>query len=90
VTDIGCIAVVDTGALRGAWADGVCRFLGVPYCRRAGGGVAVQGAAAACAWTGGRDATRPGATAPQPRPALRPIDLVPLVGLCWCRGGTTS
>ncbi|MEY4763763.1 MAG: Para-nitrobenzyl esterase [Pseudomonadota bacterium] len=59
-------ATVAEGALLGAMqADGVARFLGVPYAQPPVGALRWRAPQAAAAWSGQRDATRFGATCPQ-------------------------
>ncbi|WP_022888358.1 carboxylesterase/lipase family protein [Agromyces italicus] len=56
---------VGSGVLRGSRADGIARFLGVPYASAPFGPLRFAPPSAHPGWSGERDATRPGATAPQ-------------------------
>lgn len=54
-----------TGTVRGSRTDGIGRFLGIPYAAAPVGGRRFRAPAPPAAWSGVRDATRFGATAPQ-------------------------
>jgi para-nitrobenzyl esterase len=74
------------GRLSGEDTDGVSRFLGIPYAAAPAGERRFAPPAAAEPWTGTRNATVFGATAPQP--ALHPAhaNLAPLIGPGWVPG----
>lgn len=59
------IVGIGGGMLRGSRADGIARFLGVPYAAAPFGPLRFAAPAPHPGWSGERDATRPGATAPQ-------------------------
>lgn len=59
------IVALSCGQVRGKTQDGVDRFLGVPYAAAPVGGRRFTLPAPAPVWEGVRDATAPGATAPQ-------------------------
>lgn len=63
--DEAVVARVGGGMLRGSRVDGIDRFLGVPYAAAPFGPLRFARPEPHPGWTGGRDATRPGATAPQ-------------------------
>jgi len=80
------IANTTAGPVRGVAADGVLRFLAVPYAAAPVGELRFAAPAPPVPWTAPRDATSPGPTAPQlgrPFPAL---DLAPVVGEGWRKG----
>lgn len=56
---------ISTGALRGAREDGIDRYLGIPYAAPPFGDQRFRAPAPPTAWTGVRDATSFGPTAPQ-------------------------
>ncbi|EIC08099.1 Carboxylesterase type B [Microbacterium laevaniformans OR221] len=56
---------IGLGALRGTQTDGINRFLGIPYAAAPVGERRFRAPAAPTAWSGVRDATAFGATAPQ-------------------------
>lgn len=58
-------ATISSGTLRGSQASGISRFLGIPYAAAPIGERRFRAPAAPTAWSGIRDATRFGATAPQ-------------------------
>ncbi|MER5639172.1 carboxylesterase family protein [Kitasatospora sp. NPDC002227] len=81
------IVATATGRLRGAAADGVCAFLGVPYAAPTGGAARFRPPLPHPGWAGVRDATAYGANCPQ-RPltealGARPgvVSLLPLFGI---------
>ncbi|MFE6963759.1 carboxylesterase/lipase family protein [Agromyces sp. NPDC057679] len=59
------ITRVGGGMLRGSRSGGIVRFLGVPYAAAPFGPLRFAAPAPHPGWSGERDATRPGATAPQ-------------------------
>ncbi|KAA5834315.1 carboxylesterase family protein [Saccharopolyspora hirsuta] len=82
------ITVATTGGtVRGSTHDGVRRFLSIPYAAppRGSGRFAAPGPHPG--WSGIRDATRPGPTAPQPnRGGFATLDMSPFFGPGWVRG----
>lgn len=75
------------GRIQGEQADGVTRFLGVPYAAAPVGALRFAAPVAAQVWDGVRDATRPGPTAPQPPYQPVPgLDVIDLAGEGWRRG----
>lgn len=58
-------ATISSGTLRGSQASGISRFLGIPYAAAPIGERRFRAPAAPTAWSGIRDVTRFGATAPQ-------------------------
>jgi len=77
------------GALRGEAHDGVFRFLGVPYAAPPVGELRFKAPQPHAAWSGERDATKPGPNAPQhtpPTPRFSELDLSNLVGDGWIAG----
>lgn len=68
---------LETGLLRGACADGVCSFLGVPY---ADPPQRFELSAPRTPWQGIRDATQRGPCAPYRVRELPQLDVIPLVG----------
>jgi len=61
----GAVVRTDKGLVRGAVAGNVRSFLGIPYAAPPVGDRRWQPPAAMSAWTGPRDATRPGTVCPQ-------------------------
>jgi para-nitrobenzyl esterase len=80
------IVSLDTGRIRGTRADGVIRFLGVPYAAAPTGDRRFQLPAPPAPWDGVRDATEPGSTAPQAVKDFPGLDIAPLIGTGWLRG----
>jgi para-nitrobenzyl esterase len=77
------IATTRTGFVRGMSKAGVEAFLGIPYAAPPVGALRFREPAPHAPWTGVRDATRPGATPPQPEPpteAFKDIELEGLLG----------
>ena len=60
------LKTIAQGTLRGTTSDGVSRFLGIPYAAAPVGDLRFQVPAPAPAWSGVRDATSFGPTAPKP------------------------
>jgi para-nitrobenzyl esterase len=80
------IVQLASGAVRGAVADGVERFLGISYAAPPVGERRFAAPQPVEPWSGVRDATDPGPNAPQ---FLRPfpnLDVAPLVGTQWRQG----
>jgi para-nitrobenzyl esterase len=75
------------GFVRGRSVGGVSRFLGVPFAAPPVGALRFAAPAPASPWTGVRDATAPGPNAPQPSRAIPGIDLSPIIGNGWRKGG---
>jgi para-nitrobenzyl esterase len=80
------VVKVRGGRVRGAIADGIARFLGIPYAAPPVAELRFQLPQAVQAWDGVRDATRPGPNAPQIIRAFPGLDVTPLVGRGWQRG----
>jgi para-nitrobenzyl esterase len=80
------IVTTKAGRLSGSHADGVTRYLGIPYAAAPAGGHRFAAAAPAEPWAGTREATDHGATAPQPALHSASAHLAPLVGPGWVRG----
>ncbi len=81
-------AVVRTryGSVRGAVLPGAVRYLGVPYAAPPVGARRWQAPQTPLNWSGIRDATTPGANAPQIIRAFPGLDVTPLVGHGWQPG----
>ncbi|WEV27420.1 carboxylesterase family protein [Streptomyces sp. 71268] len=76
-----------SGTLRGRGADGVQRFLGVPYAGPPQGAARFAPPAPVTPWPGVRDAGAHGPTAPQPRrDAFGGLDMSPYFGPGWVPG----
>ncbi|MFD4998841.1 carboxylesterase/lipase family protein [Streptomyces buecherae] len=76
-----------SGTLRGRAADGVQRFLGVPYAAPPRGAARFAPPAPVTPWPGVRDAGAYGPTAPQPRrDAFGGLDMTPYFGPGWVPG----
>lgn len=87
------VVTISSGDLRGAHADGVLRFLGVPYAAPPIGDLRFASPQAAKPWEGVRDVTARGCIAPQPTPtpeewekALPGLDIQPLIGADQSQG----
>ncbi|WP_188987972.1 carboxylesterase/lipase family protein [Saccharopolyspora thermophila] len=79
------LVTTTSGAVRGTSSGGVRRFLGIPYAAAPRDRFAPP--AAHPPWSGVRDATRPGPTAPQPRrDGFAALDMSPFFGPGWVRG----
>ncbi len=74
------------GLVRGAVADGVARFLGVPYAAPPIGDRRFALPQPPQRWDGVRDALEPGASAPQRVRGIPGVDVEPLVGKGWLPG----
>lgn len=81
-----CIVSTGAGRARGRSGQGVLRFLGIPYAAAPVGKLRFQAPRAAARWAGIRDATTPGANAPQVIRAFPGLDVTPLVGQGWRPG----
>ncbi len=77
---------VREGRLLGNASDGVARFLGVPYAAAPVGQNRFMPPVPHPGWDGVRDATLPGATAPQRLKDFPGLDVKALVGDGWIRG----
>ncbi len=80
------IVTITAGPIRGLRADGVSKFLGVPYAAAPVGARRFALPEPHAPWTEVRDATQPGPNAPQVVRDLGPLDPVPLVGAGWVKG----
>lgn len=80
------IARTACGDLRSFRRDGVCVFLGVPYAAPPVGARRFALPQPPERWSGVRDATDPGPSAPQFIREFPQLDVVPLVGEGWRRG----
>jgi para-nitrobenzyl esterase len=83
----GPVVAIGSGRIAGSEANGVCRFLGVPYAAPPFGELRFGLPQPYPAWDGVRDATGKGPMAPQPVPSpeemeklLPGLDIAPLVG----------
>ena len=74
------------GDIRGEAEGGVLRFLGVPYAAAPVGDRRFAAPVPAPSWSGTRDATVPGPSAPQRLRSLPGLDAAPLVGARWVEG----
>lgn len=72
---------ITTGELRGSSADGVARYLGIPYAESPTGALRFRLPVRAAAWDGVREATEFGATAPQSPYTGRIGTLLPSVAI---------
>ena len=77
---------IDSGPVRGVSANGVRTFLGVPYAAAPVGDSRFAAPVPPASWTELRDATHPGASAPQIIKDFPALDITPLVGVGWQRG----
>ncbi|MFN4092578.1 MAG: carboxylesterase/lipase family protein [Brevundimonas sp.] len=80
------LATIDSGPIRGVSSNGVRVFLGVPYAAAPVGERRFAEPVAPAPWTTVRDATQPGASAPQIIKDFPSLDITPLVGVGWQRG----
>ncbi|GAA0655660.1 carboxylesterase/lipase family protein [Brevundimonas lenta] len=80
------IVTLDTGRIRGVRDAAVVRYLGVPYAAAPVGERRFLLPQPCPAWDDVRDATRPGASAPQKIKEFPGLDVTPLVGEGWQRG----
>jgi para-nitrobenzyl esterase len=76
----------DAGWVQGYCADGICRFLGVPYAAPPVGANRFREPRPVAGWKGVRDATRPGPSSYQQLRPFPAIDVVPLIGDGYERG----
>ncbi|MCW0212688.1 MAG: carboxylesterase family protein [Pseudonocardia sp.] len=74
------------GRVEGTTADGVSRFLGVPFAAPPVGALRFAAPAPVPAWDGIRDASKPGPNAPQNTRAFPGLDLAPIIGTGWREG----
>lgn len=79
---------IPQGRIRGTLvADTIASFKGVPYARPPTNTLRLEEPESAASWSGVRDATAAGPTAPQSTPPkLRAIDILPIVGTGWTSG----
>ena len=68
------------GEIAGNCSDGVCRYLGIPYAAPPVGERRFAKPGPVAKWTGVRDATRPGPSAPQVIKPLPYLDVISVVG----------
>ena len=81
------VVVTRSGPVRGRTAAGVRTFLGIPYAAPPVGPQRFRKPAPHTPWSEVRDATVPGATAPQNTPPpLKALDTEALMGVGWLRG----
>jgi para-nitrobenzyl esterase len=80
------IVTITEGRVRGVAADGICRFLGIPYAAAPVAALRFERPERAPPWSGVRDATTPGPNAPQLHRPFPKLDTKPLVGHGWRRG----
>lgn len=81
------IVTTTSGAVRGRASGGGTVFLGVPYAAAPTGRDRFTVPRPHAGWTGVRDATAPGPTAPQPaRDVFGALDMAPYFGPGWRRG----
>ncbi|MEK6438566.1 carboxylesterase/lipase family protein [Pseudonocardia sp. T1-2H] len=80
--------IVETaaGRVEGTTADGVSRFLGIPFAAPPQGALRFAAPVPASAWEGVRDTTKPGPNAPQNTRAFPGLDLTPIIGTGWREG----
>jgi len=71
---------IGAGTIEGRCDKGICRFLGVPYAAPPVGANRFLEPQPVEAWPGARDATRPGAIAPQRFKEFPEIDAESLIG----------
>ncbi|MGW8378018.1 carboxylesterase family protein [Streptomyces sp. ODS28] len=74
------------GGLRGSEREGVHAFLGIPYAAPPVGAARFAAPGPAPTWSGERDATRYGPTAPQPEGRMPGVDFSAIGGPGWVRG----
>lgn len=74
------------GELRGCVADGVRRFLSVPYAQPPVGERRFAPPVAVTPWQDIRDARQAGPNAPQGTMAIPKVDMVPIAGNGWVKG----
>lgn len=77
---------ISTGLVRGALSDGIWRYLGIPYAAPPVGARRFELPIRPESWTGVREATDPGANAPQIHKPFPGLDVVPLIGTGWIPG----
>ncbi len=80
------IVATRSGRIRGSSADGVTRFLGIPYAAAPVGSARFESPRPHAPWDDVRDATRPGPTAPQRTKPFPGLDVVPIIGCGWEEG----
>jgi len=77
---------IPAGTLRGTASNGIVTFLGVPYTAPPVGSRRFMPPQPAPPWHGVRNATSPGANAPQMVRTMPGLDLHPLIGNGWVEG----
>jgi para-nitrobenzyl esterase len=80
------IVATEHGTVRGVRADGVVRFLGIPYAAPPVGTLRFRPPEAHPAWDGARDASALGPNAPQSVKPFPGLDVEPLIGTGWRKG----
>jgi para-nitrobenzyl esterase len=83
---VDVIAETASGRVRGLLADGVERYLGIPYAAAPVGALRFELPQPRAPWAGDWDATAFGPTAPYQLRDFPTLDLTPLVGSGWVRG----
>lgn len=80
------LVTLPAGEIQGMAIGDVVRFLGIPYAAAPVGERRFALPAPASPWSGTRDATTPGASAPQRLRSLPGLDVAPLIGTRWVEG----
>lgn len=80
------IVTLEAGQVRGVAEGGVSRFLGIPYAAAPVGELRFREPQPHAGWTGVRDGTVKGPSAPYLMAPFDALDLTPLVGSGWDRG----
>ncbi len=80
------IATTTAGQVKGICADGIRRFMGIPYAAPPVGDHRFMAPRPVEPWQGVRDAIEPGPNAPQRTRDFPGLDVVPLIGKGWSPG----
>lgn len=83
---IRCETAIESGRISGEEEDGIRRWLGIPYAAPPVGDLRFAAPAPVVPWSGVRDATDPGPTAPHHDGKIPGLDLAPIIGKGWVRG----